>query len=148
MHHPSSRHLALVENRPEPEGDPIEAHPALAVAHRLEEILRQRRPTGAADAASPASPALGTKRPADRLPFAVRLTMVQILEVAEDAEIRAEILDDVTFLDARRDATVIRRVESPDQIQRRVDSLREVAGDLRSIAAQIVDRWAGPERSS
>jgi hypothetical protein len=109
MHHPSSRRLALVANRPEPERDPVEA---------------------------------------DRLPFAMRLTMGQILEVAEDAEIRAEIIEDVTSTLAARDATSIRRVERPDEIGRRVDSLREVAGDLRSIAAQIMDSWAGPERSS
>lgn len=146
MHHLSRGPLALVVNRPEPERDPDGAQPAPAVARRMEEILRQRRPTGAAYTTSPA---LGTMPPTDRLPFAVRMTMTQILEVAEDAAIRAEVLDKViSTLDAGHDGAFIRRIAKADQIERRVDSLREVASDLRGIASQILDRWAEPERSS
>jgi len=125
MHHPSRR-LALVANLPEPDRDPNEAQPAADVTYRLGEILRERLWTGAVDATDPI-PLLSGSPSVDRLPFAIRMTMAQVLEVAEDAEIRAEVLHDLasTFVAAR------------DGTDRRVNSLREVAVDLRKIAAQM-----------
>lgn len=124
MHHRRSTRLALVANGPEP-------HP-------------ERNPRGAADAPHPIDPDFGTETSPDRIPFAVSLTMAQIYQVAEDAEIRAKILDDVAFALGRR-TFFIRRVNRPDLIERRVSSLREVAGALREVADQLLDAWAEPE---
>lgn len=118
MQHPNTRHLALVDDRPERERDLSEAQQA----------------------------ALGFQT--DALPFAVRLTLGQILQVAEDADIRAEVLYDVaSAADAGRKATFIRRV-ARGQIDRRVDGLHAIADDLRDIAAQTIDRWMKAERPS
>lgn len=69
----------------------------------------------------------------------MRLTLVQILEVAEDAEIRAEILDNTAPPPvAGRDG--VRRIPGLDEVERRVDSLGEAASELRGIAARMIDR--------
>lgn len=109
-------------------------------SRRLALVTKQTRPERDSNGARQAAMA----RPSDALPFAVRLTILQILQVADDTDIRAEILNDVasTF-----GAAQSRQTQAP-QIDRRVDELRGVAEGLRSIAAQAIHRWAEPERST
>lgn len=114
--------------------------PLTLVAVRPEPSVRDRDPADGA-VRQPSLPDLGTDSPADRIPFVVHLTTEQILQVADDAEIRAEILDGVSgaFRDRRRIA--FRRGERTESIDRRVSSLRRVADDLRGIASQMMDDW-------
>lgn len=65
-----------------------------------------------------------------RAPFPLWLTMEQLLEVAEDAEIRAGMLR------LRGGA----RTTSSDSVNRTVDLLQEVAVDLRVLAGRLDEK--------
>lgn len=117
MQHPNSRRLALVADRPQSERDLDEGRQA------------------------------ALEFPADALPSTMRLTIGQILQVAEDADIRAHILSDVESAFNAGPRGILRRGgATPVQIDRRVDGLHEVADNLRNLAAQTIDRWLKDER--
>jgi hypothetical protein len=73
------------------------------------------------------------------------MTAQQVLDVADDAEIRAEIIDDVAndHLDGRTQPARTRISRRAD-IDRRVVGLRDVAADLRKTAADLLDFWDAP----
>lgn len=64
------------------------------------------------------------------LPLCVRLTMEQVFEAADDADLRAQVLEWSTS-----------QIPSVGVV-RKTSSLHEVASDLRRIAAHLQHDWA------
>jgi hypothetical protein len=125
--HSSSR-LTLVDPiRVDTDANQTDLAGGLAVL--LDEILQERfwARTIAARGRSGSSSA-------DRqIPFCIRLTMEQIREVAEDAALRAEMLE-----------VLLESSPGSAQALRKVHSLRDVAIDLREIAERLEDGWEEP----
>jgi len=141
-----SHHLALVATLAEPVRQAHRTNDLGAGTHRLEATLRGRIQTRAAYASLPDTVDRSATKP--RIPFAIRMTAEQVLEVADDADIRAEILDDVAnaHLDGRAQPALT-RIPTRADIDRRVLGLREVAAELRRIAANLQDSWGAPKTS-
>lgn len=89
-----------------------------------------------------------TASPREQVPFVIRQTMEQLLQAADDTDVRAGILDDVgKALEVDDQGPADRRVQSLAEIDRRVSSLRAVTADLRRTFATLLERWTQPERS-
>ncbi len=103
--------------------------------HALETRLRGLFQAPDADARPDA---VARSLPRARIPFAFRMTATQVLEVAADADFRAEILHDLANTRVRgREQRASGRI-SMGTGDRRAADLREVAADLRRIAANLV----------
>jgi hypothetical protein len=71
------------------------------------------------------------------LPFSVWLTIEQVLDVAEDTDMRALGLE-----------LVSNKVAGSVQLRGKVSRLHEAAVDLRGIAARLNEDWSGSKGSS
>ncbi len=72
-----------------------------------------------------------------RIPFCIRVTIEQVRDVAEDADLRGQMLEWST-----------KRTPNGSQAIRRARSLHEVAADLRKIVTDLEGVWTEPESSS
>lgn len=81
---------------------------------------------------------VGNPSPDHRLPFCVRLTTNQILAVADDADLRAQMLEWST----------VEMPSSGSDLLRRMRRLHEAATVLRSIAEELAHGWTEPKGAS
>jgi len=72
----------------------------------------------------------GHRSSSDRIPFCIQVTMEQVLKVADDADLRAQMLE-----------WSLNDVPDGAQALRRVGCLHQVAIDLRRITATLEDGW-------
>jgi len=72
-----------------------------------------------------------------RVPFSIWITTEQILDVAEDADVRAMMLE-----------LTARRIKPSADVLRKVSALRDAARGLGRIAARLRDGWDGSRGSS
>jgi hypothetical protein len=94
-------------------------------------VVRERAVIDLSEPASAADASLEEK-----IPFCIRITLEQILAVAEDAELRAQFL-----------ARTVNRIPAGTHDGHRTESLLGIAADLRRVAAQLENDWVS-HRSS
>jgi hypothetical protein len=75
--------------------------------------------------------------PRHPIPFSIRLTIDQVLDLADDADLRAQILQ-----------WAAQEMPQGSDVGHRVLSLRQVAIELRKVAAHLDDCWAEVGESS
>src|ERR1051326_9223908 len=133
MQHPSRR-LHLVANPPESGGGANQVQPTAEVARRLEEIVDEQH------SARPDVLSLRALTPGGGIAHTDPVTARRVLEAAEDARIRAAILEDVaTAFSERRERGSTRFASSVAQVDRWTKTVREAADDLRTIATRLID---------
>jgi hypothetical protein len=125
----AKRPLAVVNEPVEVALDADEKDLAGDRALGLREILREHM--GAADGGPPAPPDDSRQVPPERIPFCIRLTSKQLLAAAEDADLRAQMLQWSN-----------EEMQDGSEVLRKVTSLHRVAIDLHTIAARLQSEWA------
>src|ERR1051325_5264829 len=133
MQHPSKR-LHLVVEPPESGGGVDQVEPGSGVAQRWEEIVAEQH------TARPDVLSLRAMTPGGGIAHTDPVTARRVLEAAEDARIRAAILEDVaTAFSESRGMGSARFASSVGQVGRWAKTVREAADDLRTIATRLID---------
>lgn len=97
----------------------------------IEEILWEQ--FRASPSGEPSLPPSTNKSPEPKMPLCIRLTVESVLDVAQDADLRAGMLE-----------WSAGQIPTSPQLLSKVSSLREAALDLRKTAALLMQGWSQP----